>query len=287
MSEQFEAIFNGHKNEEIFYHIWSCSQPKGTILVTHGIAEHSECYKAFAEDLNRYSYNVIVYDLHGHGRSEGRRGVVEKFDDYCEDLIKFTEHCVDHYKNSLPFFLFGHSMGGLITVKTLLSKEISGIDGVILSSPCFGLKIQVPKWKERLAQFGSDWLPNVTLWNEIRYEDLVRDIDKAKSYASDPLRHEKISPRLFLGMIESIEYIKKNEKNFSLPLLVQLAGQDKICDTSQGIRFYENCSSKLKKLFIYDESLHEVYNDLDRDEALRDLIQFLKKFEKLKKENTL
>ncbi|MCB9025078.1 MAG: lysophospholipase [Bdellovibrionaceae bacterium] len=280
MSEQFEAVFYGYQQTELFYHIWQCSNPKGTLLVSHGLAEHSECYKEFAEDLNRLNFNVIAYDLRGHGRSEGQRGVVENFEYYCHDLNLFTEYCLKEYKKNLPFFLFGHSMGGLISAKTLISHEIKGIDAVIFSSPCFGLKIEVPAWKEKLVSLTSQWLPNLTMWNELRYDDLIRDTDKIKTYESDPLRHDKISPRLFLGMLTSIEYVESNEHEFHLPVLVQVAGQDRICSPASGVRFYENCSSKIKKLQIYEESLHEIYNDLDRQLVIKDLQKFLQRFVK-------
>ena len=280
MNEQYEAIFYGHQHTELFYHLWKCPQPQGTFLITHGLAEHSECYKELAEDLNRLNYNVIAYDLRGHGRSEGQRGIVNSFDDYCHDLELFTQFCIKEYKNQQPFFMFGHSMGALITAKTLLNFEIKGIDAVIFSAPCFALKIAVPKWKEKLAKWSARWLPNVTMWNEIQYEDLVRNHQRIKTYENDPLRHDKISPRLFLGMLESIEFIIQHESDFELPVLMQVAGQDRICNPASGIRFYEKCASKIKKLQIYDESLHEIYNDLDRQLVLRDLQNFLQKFVK-------
>jgi alpha-beta hydrolase superfamily lysophospholipase len=285
MSEQFESTFRSHKNTELFFHQWKCQDPKGTILITHGIGEHSECYKELAEELNKQKFNVVAYDLRGHGRSEGRRGVVDNFSDFCDDLELFLDFTINNFKGPLPLHLFAHSLGSLITMRTLLSRKTSQITSVILSAPCFALKIKVPTWKEKLSKFGSEWIPNVTLWNEIRYEDLVRNVEKARSYANDPLRHDKISPRLFLGMMESMQFIKENESNFQLPVIVQIAGQDKICDPESGIRFYENCGSQIKKIHIYDDSLHEVYNDLDRDQVIRDLLIFLKKFETSKKES--
>ncbi len=279
MSTQYEAIFHGHNNAEIFYHIWRCEAPVGTILVTHGLAEHSECYKDFAEELNKNNYDVIVYDLRGHGRSEGKRGIVESFNYFCKDLSNFTEYCIKEHNPGHKFFVFGHSLGGLITTKTLLTHEISGVDGVILSSPCLGLKIEVPNWKKKFAKAGTKWFPNLTLWNEIKYEDLIRDTEKANTYATDPLRHDKISPRIFDGMLTGIDFADENKADFNLPLLMQVAGQDKICDPASGIHFYEGCSSKIKKLHVYEESLHEIYNDLDKNIVIKDLLNFLNKFE--------
>ncbi|MCB0355660.1 MAG: alpha/beta fold hydrolase, partial [Bdellovibrionales bacterium] len=123
MSEQFEAIFYGYQHTELFYNIWKCANPQATVLITHGLAEHSECYKELAEDLNRLNYQVIVYDLRGHGRSEGKRGVIKEFDYFCHDLASFAEFCKREFSENLPLFLFGHSMGGLITAKTLLTHE--------------------------------------------------------------------------------------------------------------------------------------------------------------------
>lgn len=275
--KRFEGRFIGTKGIEIFYQTWQVNRPVGTIIVTHGLAEHSECYHPFAQVLTRAHWDVIAWDLRGHGRSEGKRGYVERFDDYCQDLRLLTDHCIAHEKIDTkgPRVLLGHSMGGLISIKTLVESGDLGYRALCLSSPLLGLAIKVPKVKQFVAELAGEWLPSVTLYNEIQYEDLTRDADIRRGYASDPLRHDKISPRVFLGMIESMAEASNKSSQIQIPVLMQLSGQDRIVSTPAAEQFFLDLSTPKKKLHIYPESYHEIFNDLDRDLAFRHLKEFL------------
>ena len=119
-------------------------KPKGCIIITHGLGEHSECYQRLVEGLASLNMNIHGWDLRGHGRSEGKRGVIYDFLNFCEDLKIFLKYIQDQHPIS-PIFLLGHSMGGLICNRTLLSLDQPlKIDGLILSSPLCALAIHVP-----------------------------------------------------------------------------------------------------------------------------------------------
>lgn len=278
MIERLEGTFFGLGDTELFYQLWKPAETRGTIVLTHGIAEHSECYHRFATSLAEDGWMVVGWDLRGHGKSEGKRGYVDDFSHYSQDLdlfIKFVKAQI-HDRN-LPLFLFGHSMGGLITIKTLIQNAPAQIRAVLLSSPALGVSLQVPELKVKAARLLADWAPKVTLYNEIDYKNLHKDPELLKSYRQDPLRHEKISPRLYLGMMASIDEAFQHAKEVHLPLLIQLAGQEKIVNTTESQRFFDSVSSKKKEVFVYQDSFHEIFNDIERDQALRDLKNFLQK----------
>ena len=168
-------------------------------------------------------------------------------------------------------------MGGLITLKAVLQNAPGGIKALLLRSPALGISVAVPKFKEKAAHFLADWLPKVTLYNEINYHDLHKDKDLIKKYQVDPLRHEKISPRLYLGMVEAIKEVIDHASEIHLPLLMQLAGQEKVVNTPESQRFFDLVGSKKKEIHIYPDSLHEIFNDLERDIVFRDLKNYLQK----------
>jgi alpha-beta hydrolase superfamily lysophospholipase len=278
MIERLEGTFFGHNDVELFYQLWRPTETRGTIVVTHGIAEHSECYHRFATNLAEEGWTVVGWDLRGHGKSEGKRGYVEDFNHYALDLdafIKFIKAQI--HKRELSLFLFGHSMGGLITLKSLVQTAPSGIKALCLSSPALGVSVVVPKFKVKAAHFLSDWAPKMTLYNEINFHDLHRDKDLIKKYEQDPLRHEKISPRLYLGMMSSIDEVMRHASDVHIPLIMQLAGNEKVVSTPESQKFYELVSSKKKEIHVYQDSRHEILNDLDRETVLRDLKNFLQK----------
>ena len=276
MIERLEGTFWGYQDCELYYQVWQPQTSVGTILVTHGIAEHSDCYQQFAEDLGEKGWSVFVWDLRGHGRSEGKRGYVNHFHDLSDDLdaaIKFLK--AQEYSKNKPLVLFGHSLGGLITLKSYINHAPSGISSLALSSPSLGLTMSIPKFKEKAAHFLAEWLPKVTLYNEINFYDLVHDENKVREYKTDPLRHDKISPRLYLGIIDAIKEISPKASEIHIPVIMQIAGQEKLVSNSSAEKFFEKLGSQKKELFIYTDSYHEVFNDIDRDKAITDLLGFI------------
>jgi len=113
MLKRHEGTFAGFEDAELFYQTWTVPDPKGTVLITHGLAEHSDCYHPLAKQLAQEKWNVWGWDLRGHGRSEGKRGCVRDFADFMKDLGAFVHFY--RLQSDLPstqkLILFGHSLG--------------------------------------------------------------------------------------------------------------------------------------------------------------------------------
>src|SRR5258705_13765516 len=60
--------------------------PRGVAVMVHGYAEHIGRYREVAHVLAADGWGVLGFDQRGHGRSTGRRGYVEHFTDYLDDL---------------------------------------------------------------------------------------------------------------------------------------------------------------------------------------------------------
>lgn len=241
--------------------------------MTHGLAEHSECYHNVAKILADDGWQVFAWDLRGHGRSEGKRGYVKNFSLFMDDLEVFYQ-LVAKQSVGQNLVMFGHSTGGLITLRYLQSKRVK-YAALVLSSPAVGLSVQVPKLKEALAKVAVKWMPTLTMHNEIKYEDLTRDEEMRKSYRSDNLRHDKISPGLFLGMVENFVPALQQAAEIQQPVLMQLSGEDRLVSTAAARELFNHLPNKKNQLEIYPESYHEAYNDLDRDKVIADLKKFV------------
>jgi alpha-beta hydrolase superfamily lysophospholipase len=276
MSKRFEGSFRGKDQTELFFQLWTVDDPRGTMVVTHGLAEHGECYHALAKALSADQWETYALDLRGHGRSEGKRGFVRKFGDYVEDLRTFVELVVRSRKNkNSPLVLFGHSMGGLITTLLAMDWKNPPFHAVVLSSPLFGLSLPVPALKDKAARALYRWLPSVTLHNEIKYSDLSRDEAMLKTYPQDVLRHDKISPAVYLGFQDGFAKAAEGFGSVGVPVLLQVAGNDRVVSTKTSQELFGHLSNKRNVMQIYPESLHEIYNDLDREQALADLRKFI------------
>ncbi|MCB0422480.1 MAG: lysophospholipase [Bdellovibrionales bacterium] len=275
MLKRSEGHFQSIDKLKIFFQFWECDNPLGTLIITHGLGEHSDCYSEFANRASAKNWNVFSWDLRGHGRSDGQRGFVDSFEDYEMDLSTLVSKIKESKNSPEPLILFGHSMGGLITLRHILSKDPSIYRAVCLSSPLLGIAVDVPEIKKKFAKTIGRLMPKLTLFNEIDYRNLVRDPEHLKTYDKDPLRQDRISPNLFLGILKNSELTLEQSARIELPLLLQISGKDKIVDASASETFYSLVKSKVKSFYKYDQSYHEIFNDLDKATVYSDFFQFL------------
>ena len=273
-----EGYFRGFNDSELFYQSWVVEKPRSSIIITHGLGEHSECYQRLVEGLSALNISIHSWDLRGHGRSEGKRGVIYDFMNFCEDLKIFLKYIQDQHPIS-PFFLLGHSMGGLICNRTLLSldqPESLKIDGLILSSPLCALAIHVSQIKKIAGKVFSKWLPDVAFrQHNLSYNKLSRDREVINEYQHDHLRHDKISPQLFFDLNHHCKYLLENASKITLPVIVMQAGYDTIVDVDASKDYFEKISSIDKTLKIYKGYYHEIFNDIEREKVYTDLISWL------------
>jgi alpha-beta hydrolase superfamily lysophospholipase len=118
-----EGKMTGARSLSIYYQYWEPETgSRALILLVHGAGEHSGRYQRFAEFFTARGYVVAALDHPGHGKSEGRYGHVERFDDFVDTLAMFHRQVSGEFPG-LPQLLLGHSMGGLISSLYLLQHQ--------------------------------------------------------------------------------------------------------------------------------------------------------------------
>ncbi|MEQ1878848.1 MAG: alpha/beta hydrolase, partial [Bdellovibrionia bacterium] len=180
-----ENGFQGFDGTELHYRAWLSDSPVATMIMTHGLGEHSGAYTRLAEGLKDSGFNIFVWDLRGHGKSKGDRGVIGEWADYTRDLVRFVQHVKGLGAFKEPLILSAHSMGGLVLLKTLLDHGTLGAVGFTLSSPLLGIAVQVPAVKRAGAHVLARLVPKFTMANEIDYKDLTHDQAIIAEYEKD------------------------------------------------------------------------------------------------------
>jgi lysophospholipase len=277
MYERSEAFFTGASQLELFYQIWKPENSKGNLIITHGQAEHSECYLSLVQALSELNLTIYAWDLQGHGRSEGKRGYAKNFNEYVKDFATFVKYLErEHSVKMANTVLLGHSMGGLIQCSALIQNLHWNFKAQVLSSPMFGISVDVPLIKDIAAMALRHLWPTLTLNNEINFADLSRDPRVIHEFEKDVMRHDKISSGVYLGSIEAMEIVRKNMNRIHLPTLMQIAEKDPVTDSAKSRLMFERMGSSDKVLKAYPDRKHEIYNDVGREEVYKDLIEFLK-----------
>ncbi|KHD89565.1 MAG: hypothetical protein OM95_03005 [Bdellovibrio sp. ArHS] len=279
MYKRSEGFFKGYQDINLFFQIWDNPNARGTVIINHGQGEHSESYHRLIKAFENDQWSFYGWDLRGHGRSEGRRGYVAQFDDYCKDYKIFLDMVLKEDKvKKGPVILFCHSMGALIELKTLLRNPDLRCDGIVVSSPLLGVSVPVPTYKSKGAVLLNTLLPTITMGNELTNDMLTRDPDVIREFEQDALRHNRISPGAFLGFLESFEYVRPRANEIKKPALFVIAENDPVVSSLEAKKFYDKLGSQKKDIYIYPEAKHEVVNDIMRTTVFADIKKFLDGF---------
>ncbi len=127
-------------------HWVSSGHPWGSVLLVHGVSEHSGRYDRTARVFAEAGVDVTAFDLCGHGGSGGRSDV-ERWTDYLDD-IELMLGRVRSADGARPVALLGHSMSGLLCAEFVLGARPMP-DILVLSAP--GLDDLLPRWQHALA----------------------------------------------------------------------------------------------------------------------------------------
>ena len=268
-----EGFFSARDGVRLFWHTARAPSPAAHVAVVHGYAEHLGRHAEITRALVAAGYTAHLIDCRGHGQSGGKRAHVERFDEYLSDLELFLAR-VKEQAQGAPVFLLGHSHGALIAARYLLDKP-EAVRGALFSSPYFRLKLSVPAVKIMAGKLFSKILPGLPMKNELKVEQLTRDVAIQEATKADPLYQQIATPRWFTESTAAQETVMRRATEFVTPFLMLLGGADGIADPVAGREFYEHATSKDKQLKQYDGLLHELFHEPERDLVFKDLVGWL------------
>ncbi len=272
MSENKEGFVKAKDGTELFYKYIPADRPGASVFIVHGLGEHSGRYGNVINTLK--DYNLFLLDLRGHGKSTGKRGHVMSFDEYLDDVDKLRKEMQPFVKGKS--FLLGHSMGGLIALRYAIYRP-EGLAGVISSGPLLGVNVQVPKIKGMIGRFLANLAPGLSMNNEIDTNKLSHDKAVVDAYNNDPLVHTKVSARWYVEMTKAMEDTNANAGKLKIPCLIMHGSEDALTNPQVSRRFYEHAGSKDKTYILYQGYYHEIFNEIEKQKPLSDLLEWIKK----------
>jgi len=249
---------------------WSVPSPRGILVVAHGLGEHGGVYAHFARAIGPViDFEIIALDFRGHGRSPGRRGVVRRYEDLVGDLQSVVSWARKRHPD-LPLFVLGHSNGGQVVLRLALegSEQISG---VIASNPSIRISMPLPSAKLKLGKVLLFLAPWLTLRGDPPVAALTRDPVMQEFFRCDELRHNRLSPPLFFGMVEGGQMLLRRAGEIRTPVLLLVGGKDPIICPRSTREFYDRLASEDKTILVYPRMLHEPLNELGREQVFDDL----------------
>lgn len=255
---------------------WVARDALLTVALVHGYGEHSGRYAHVGEALNRRGISLVSLDLRGHGLSAGRRGYVERFEDYRLDLNALWD-VARARGDAQHIFVLGHSMGGLCVCDWLLAGGGKAPSGVVLTSPLLGFAIKVDPLKAALGRVSSRLFPGLALSTGLQGRDVCRDEQIARDYDSDPMNNKKATARWFTEATRAMERTLLRSRELTLPMLILYAGSDRIVSADVTDRFVLSLVMADRTAERLKDHFHEVLNEapIERSRVIQRIADWL------------
>lgn len=261
------------KNVELFYRLDESRNPLGNIIINHGFAEHLGRYDYMSKRLVDAGYNVLRYDLRGHGQSKGTKGHIESYEEFISDADAMVD-LMQLNNPLLPTYMLGHSMGGLIS--TLYALKFPGkLSGQILSGAANGELPDNSNIKAKSLSILAKVTPKLYLKNPVD-KKLCSDPKVVQNYLHDPLVLKSATFNFYNEFLnKAIDEVLLNLRDYNLPVLILHGEEDSIVPYDISRRFFDSIQSIDKEIQIYPDLYHEIFNETIKDEIIDYLIHWL------------
>ena len=256
----------------LFGRHWPVKDPKAVMTLVHGFGEHCGRYAPMATYLNSQSIAVVTLDFRGHGKSDGRRGVIKSYDDFRADLAALMTKTRALYP-SAPHILYGHSMGGGI----VLDHGSQNLDDlpIIASAPFIAPTASIPRALRIFVELMAKILPKGVMSQPIDRTKISNLAEEQALYMDDPLNHGKLGFRLAEAMVKTGERLSQDAKNWDRPLLLLHSKADQLTSFQASVDFAR--AAKQTAFHPFETHQHEMHNETCRAEIYSLMSDFILK----------
>lgn len=232
---------------------------KAALLVIHGYADHAERYRELAVALADKGIDTTAIDLRGHGRSAGQRGYVNAFSDYFQDIEAARSAMPD-----APFFVLGHSNGGLAALDWVSQKR-PALRGVVVTNPYVARAMHVPLPKILAGHIAGRVLPHLAIPSGIDAAGLTHETQFVEAYRRDPHVFSTATAGWFRESSKAQKRVMALG-TVSAPLLYVHSDSDPIASPSANADLAGRIQSSDKTVVVRPGELHEILNETKRAE---------------------
>ncbi|MFD3257680.1 lysophospholipase [Paenibacillus lentus] len=299
--------FTNDAQKEVFVYQWSPQDtfipPTGVLQIAHGMAETAKRYERLANVLTAKGWIVYANDHRGHGRTAGEEaelGCIGKdgFGGMVRDMSALSAIIREQHPD-LPLFLLGHSMGSFLTQKIMYTAPepysgflLSGTNGPrsmlalgerLARLQCLLQGERHPSLMLNALVFGAynkRFLPPRT-----PFDWLSRDEAEVDNYVNDPNCGFLCSAGFFHGFFSLLQEIHRPKRMRGIPkdkpIYIFCGDEDPVGLRGDGVKklaaLYNLLLIRDIELKLYPGGRHEMLNETNRDEVMRDLVNWLER----------
>jgi alpha-beta hydrolase superfamily lysophospholipase len=276
--------FTSSDGAQITAYRWDpAGEPRAVVQLTHGMGEHALRYDYVARALNDAGFTVYAQDQRGHGASANPDALGDlgqgSWTALVDDIgLLSAQIRAEH--TGVPLILVGHSMGSFAVQQYLLDHS-ADVDGVVLTGTAAidllepALDLDQPL---DLTAFNAAFQPART-----DFDWLSRDETIVDAYIADPYCGFGIDPEsakaMLLGARRVADPAQVAAMAPGLPVYIAVGEADPV---NGGLALLTPLTDRYAAagltdvtVRIYPGARHEILNETNRDEVIRELISWI------------
>jgi alpha-beta hydrolase superfamily lysophospholipase len=245
-----------------------------SLVMVHGFSAHCGLYPHVGRALAGNGIAVTQFDGRGHGKSGGRRGHVDDFADYLDDLAMIIAWARERNPD-LPWAIMGHSFGGAVVLAfTLDEKRIDKPSRLVAVAPYLKLKMNVSAPKRMATTVAARVLPTFSASNGLRGEEISRNPKVVDGFWKDPLIFHQATAGWFMATLRAQAHLRTHAERLKVPTLMLLAGEDRIVANEANLAFARSAGEAVA-VKTYDGLFHELLLEPEAPVVIQDIGHWL------------
>jgi acylglycerol lipase len=262
-----------------FHHRWmpESKSPWAILSVVHGFGDHSGRFDGMGTSLASLGVGVLATDLIGHGRSPGKQGCIDSYDQLLDEVESSMKYAQQLHPR-IPHFLFGQSMGGNLVLNLALRRPytMENVRGIVAGSPMLKAG-KMPK--EQIMNAGR-WLatklPNWRIKAPVVVSKLSSDRRAQDAYLRDRWVHRQMSLRLGANLIDSGLWALEHAHLLSTPSLMMHGSEDTLTSPIATQQFAE-ATQGLATYKCWTGCRHDLHDDMQRERVFAFMTHWMKR----------
>ncbi len=238
----------------------------------HGIVSHGGWYESSCARIAAAGFDVHFLDRRGSGLNAAARGDVDSLDTWVRDVADYIGVAS---RDRRPAILGGISWGGKLAL-AVASRHPDLLRGLALVCPGMFSKFGagwLQRWAVGLASHTPARRRRVTI--PLQDSHLFTDDPSWQRWIDrDPLVLRRLTVRAARANLELGQYAENAENVPAIPILLMLAGRDRIIDNARTREFFDRLANPHKQLVEYPEAAHTFEFGPAREQYVDDFIDW-------------
>ncbi|MDA3628349.1 alpha/beta hydrolase [Saccharopolyspora oryzae] len=256
-----------------YWQSWTVDQPAGVVVLVHGVHEHSGRFRHVAERFGAGGYAVYALDHPGHGRSPGTRGNIGSMAAAVTGVDLLARLAGERH-DDVPMFVYGHSMGGLISLQYLTGTPLDRIAGAVISAPALDPG-PVSGVEKAFAPLLSKLLPDLGV-RRIDANTISRDPEVVRAFRADPLNHNgRMRARTAVEIMRTAEAMPQRLPSLTMPLFVLHGGADQLMPPTASELVRTRAGSADLTYRLHEGLYHESHNEPEKEQVLDEIVDWV------------